>query len=428
MCSRAGSLTFARPGSRRWLCSVSVPAWQQTVAVTGTTLLMVLALGFFWILARIDGMSDAGSLPARGWFVALGVTGGLLFLTEYSAGVLIFVGLVYVARIFHTQARGWAVALVCIGFVVVSGPWVGANLALTGNPVALAAQNVALKFGDSTAEPSNQRALLKRPPQRWTSTSSAQSPVESPGKPQIAPLVGWGNVADRFFCRGVALCVSFPVGRSPALDVYRGAGGDAGRAGGLQFGRERAAGPVLDVAADHDFWRRLFFRAARSHATLGAWPRVGATVLLVIQALPLAHDLMEPRRLHFNYPPYFPALFIGMGHELERRDATGRFGMMADVPAGVAWYGRQRVWAQPVRIKDFYAITLEQPIGELLLTPPRWTGHSSPSSRRVRHRRAASSRLNRFGDWGRSTEGCSPGRFPRSFPSVRRSVWPRTSM
>jgi len=33
--------------------------------------------------------------------------------------------------------------------------------------------------------------------------------------------------------------------------------------------------------------------------------------------------------------------------------------------------GRQRVWAQPVRIKIFIAITLEQPIGELLLIRAR---------------------------------------------------------
>ena len=51
------------------------------------------------------------------------------------------------------------------------------------------------------------------------------------------------------------------------------------------------------------------------------------------------------------------------------RDQTGRFGVMADVPAGVAWYSDHRVWAQPARLHDFYAITLEQSIGELLLTP-----------------------------------------------------------
>ena len=42
---------------------------------------------------------------------------------------------------------------------------------------------------------------------------------------------------------------------------------------------------------------------------------------------------------------------------------------MADVPAGLAWYGRTRAWAQPATLHDFYAVQVEQPTGELLLTP-----------------------------------------------------------
>ena len=97
--------------------------------------------------------------------------------------------------------------------------------------------------------------------------------------------------------------------------------------------------------------------------------RLAIDVRDITQVLPLAHDALEPRRLHFQYPPYFPGLLQGLRVELERREQVGRFGIMADIPAGVAWYGRTRVWAQPPRLRDFYAITLEQPIGELLLTP-----------------------------------------------------------
>jgi hypothetical protein len=39
------------------------------------------------------------------------------------------------------------------GFLLVAGPWIARNLALTGSPTALAIQNIALKAGDSTAEP-----------------------------------------------------------------------------------------------------------------------------------------------------------------------------------------------------------------------------------------------------------------------------------
>ena len=52
--------------------------------------------------------------------------------------------------------------------------------------------------------------------------------------------------------------------------------------------------------------------------------------------------------------------------ELESRDGGGRFGVMADVQPAQQ-YGNQRVWAQPARLRDFYAITVEQPMGELLI-------------------------------------------------------------
>ena len=142
---------------------------------------------------------------------------------------------------------------------------------------------------------------------------------------------------------------------------------------------------------------------------LGPWPRLAAAVLL-------AHDALEPRRLHFNYPPYFPGLIIGMRYELERRDASDRFGLMADIPAGVAWYGRQRVWAQPVKMRDFYAITLEQPIGEFLLTPRTL---DRPFFTELASRPAPPGALqppNRFGDWGLVYGALFTGRMPPEFP------------
>jgi hypothetical protein len=144
---------------------------------------------------------------------------------------------------------------------------------------------------------------------------------------------------------------------------------------------------------------------------------VCAGALLLAQALPLAHDALEPRRLHFQYPPYFPGLFMGMRHELEHRDHVGRFGVMADVPAGVAWYGRQRVWAQPVKLRDFYAITLEQPIGELLLTPKTL---DRPFFSELAARPIEPNALNRgpniFGEWGRIYGGLLTGALPPEFP------------
>jgi hypothetical protein len=90
---------------------------------------------------------------------------------------------------------------------------------------------------------------------------------------------------------------------------------------------------------------------------------------------------------------------------------------MADVPAGVAWYGRLRVWAQPAQLRDFYAVTLEQPIAALVLTPrtldrpffselaPRAASTATPAPAG-----------NHLGDWGRIYGGIYSGTMPVEFP------------
>ena len=143
-----------------------------------------------------------------------------------------------------------------------------------------------------------------------------------------------------------------------------------------------------------------------------------ASALLLLQALPLVHDAFSPPpAVRFQYPPYFPALLRGMRTELESRNAMDRFGAMADLPAGVAWYAGLRTWAQPPRLRDFYAITLQQPIGELLLTPrtldrPFFTelnAHAVAPG-------ALSAVPNRFGEWGEIYAGLITGTMPREFP------------
>ena len=149
-----------------WLAAMalllSMPIWQQAVAVNGTPLMMVLALGAFWLWHRLHAATDAGSggrLPV-GWLWGPCAACGLLFLAEYSAGTLTLVALVYTGIRFQGRGRMTAQALVAFGFLLIAGPWMGRNLAPTTSPVGLAAQNLALKFGDPTAEPTLVRSTL----------------------------------------------------------------------------------------------------------------------------------------------------------------------------------------------------------------------------------------------------------------------------
>jgi len=405
-----------------WLAALglllSVSLWQQTVAVNGTPLAMVLGLLAFHAWLSVEEGSAEFGRAGRVALVVLGATCGLLFLTDYPAGALVAVAFAYLGWRHTGRARWMAIVWVAASFIAVISPWLLRNVALTGSPLALAQQDLALKAGDSTAEPAVFRATL-----------AATGPELSFNKLGNKILTALQETMKNRLWSGGAFWFAafFIVGwlypfRAPAANRLRWA-----------FTGAFAVLLVAQAALDSGEGERLvtawcaplmivfgagfFFVLLGSNATLAAWPRAAAFCLLLLQGLPLAHDAFEPRRIHFQYPPYFPALFAGMRQELQRRDALVRFGLMADVPAGVAWYGQARAWAQPPRLRDFYAITLEQPIGELLLTPRTLDRpFFSELNARPLLPGALSSVPNRFGEWGEVYAGLLTGQLPREFP------------
>lgn len=409
-----------------WLAALafllSVSIWEQTVAVNGTPLLMVLALLAFRFWHRVEEVADAaasgeGRYP-WGALAGLGLMSGLLFLTEYSAGAIVVVALGYVALRFRGGARWPPLTVVALSFVVVAGPWVVRNILLTGNPVALAVENVALKFGDPSAEPATVRATLAAELPRIDLKKLGNKVLTSLQENLKSRLWSGGAMwFTAFFAAGCLYAFRSPVANRLRWTFAAALGVLLVAQATLNSGESDRLVVVWLAPLLMIFGGGFFFVLLGSNAKLSAWPRLTATALLAVQALPLAHDALEPRRLHFNYPPYFPALFQGMRDELERRGQTGKFGLMADVPAGVAWYGRTRVWAQPPRLRDFYAITLEQPIGELLLTPRTLDRpFFSELNARPLLPGSLSTMPSRFGEWGEIYAGLLTGSLPREFP------------
>lgn len=405
-----------------WLAALalllSLAAWQHVIAVDGTAVLMVLALVAFRLVLAIE-REERAEAPRGWWLALLGAVGGVMFLTEYSAGTIGLVLLGYVAWRGGGRPRWAALGLVALGFLAVTAPWIARNLVLTGNPVALAAQDVALKAGDPTAEPSTYRARL--------SAERRAIDLDKLGNKTLTSLQD--NLRAGIWSGGAMWLAAFFVAgwlytfRAAVVNRLRGVFSVAlvvllvAQAACSSGESERPVvawlAPLMIV-----FGAGFFFVLLGSHASLGRWPRLCAGALLLVQALPLAHDLLAPPpAVRFQYPPYYPGLFSGMQRELAARDRAGRFGAMADVPAGVAWYGRQRVWALPVRLHDFYAIHLEQPVGELLLTPRTL---DRPFFTELATRPAGLDSLgrtaNRFGEWGRIYAGLLTGVLPAEFP------------
>ena len=413
-----GLRLFGAPAG--WLSAIalflSVPVWQQVVAVNGTALMMVLALGAFHAWWRAESAEDLrrAALPLG----ALGALCGALFLTEYSAGALAVVALAWSARRFTGAARWRALGLVAGGFAAVAAPWVVRNLVVTGLPVGLAVQNVALKFGDTTAEPSVFRATLSPalPPIELNKLSNkVLSTLQDTLRTRVWSGGAMWLVA--FFAAGwLYVFKSPPVNRLRWLFTASLLVLAASQAAFNSGESERLAvvwlSPLIIV-----FGAGFFFVLLSSNPILGSWPRLCAAALLTLQAIPLAHDALDPHWLHFQYPPYFPQLLQGMRRQLDVSDASGRYGLMADVPAGLAWYGGTRVWAQPATLRDFYAVQIEQPTGELLLTP-RTLDRPFFSDLNAKPRTAGflTASIPRIGEWGEVYGGLLTGALPRGFP------------
>jgi hypothetical protein len=106
-----------------------------------------------------------------------------------------------------------------------------------------------------------------------------------------------------------------------------------------------------------------------------------------------------------------------MSRQIEASDPDSHYGLMADVPAGLAWYGRERAWAQPTTLHDFYAIQIEQPTGELLLTPKTLDRpFFSDLNARPNANGFLAAAVPRIGEWGEVYGGLLTGSLPREFP------------
>jgi len=403
----------------------SVSAWQQVVLVDGLPLLMVLTLATFQLLTTIEesaeNASEDAAAPVRvaSWrWLALGGVCALLFLAEYSAGLMTVVAAGYAGVRWRGRARWLAWLLLAAGFLLPTAPWMVRNIQLTGSPVGLAWQNVALKAGDPTAEPSVQRTLFTTEPPKLD--------LNKLGNKGLTGLQL--NLKDRLWSGGGYFLSAFFVAgllygfRRPATNHLRWvftaalvllvAGQPFLNSGESLRLPVYYLLPVLLV-----FGAGFFFVLVESNPAIGQHGRLAAVGLLALQAAPLAHDLMEPRRWHFHYPPYYPALFMRIHADITLSGGLQGMGVMADVPAGFAWYGRHRVWAQPDRIRDFYSIAMEQPVGLLLLTP---TTLDRPFFAQLAvNGMTPEGRFQKYQGWGPVYAGLVTGRMPPEFPLVR---------
>lgn len=395
----------------------SVTLWQQTVVVSGLPLMIALLAAAFHVIASLEeNLPDAPLLDrALIWRVAaLGGLGALLFLTEYSAGLTLLVFGGYLAWRIIGRARAAALGIFAGVALLLVTPWLVRNVVVVGHPLGLAWQNLAFKSDDTSAFP-----------WAYRNTATAEAPGLDLKKLGNKGLTGMElNLKERIWSGGGMLLTAFFVAglayqfRHPAANRTRWCfavtllvllaaqpyfnSGESPRLPAYYLA------PLLIV-----FGAGFFMVLVDSQPRLTQHWRWAAAALLLLQALPLVRDCLEPRRVHFHYPPYFPNLFIELKRDSELRFLRGT-GIAADVPAGAAWYGQQRVWAKPERLRDFYELTVQQPIGALLLTPVTL---DRPFFTELAARREDAIRtLSDSGGWGPIYAGLITRRMPANFP------------
>jgi hypothetical protein len=396
--------------------AVSVTLWEQTVALTGLPLFLVLMLGLFHGLAGVEEKLEAEGGSSRGVALrvaGLGVVGALLFLTEYSAGLVTLVIASYLGWRVPGRSRGKLLAVLAGSFLLLVSPWLTRNVLVSGHPLGLAWQNLALKAGDPTAEPSAQRNL-----------ASVDAPGLDLNKLGNKGLTGLElNLKERLWSGGGLLLTAFFISGL----AYRFRHGPANRvrwcfavvllvllAGQAFFNSGESPrlpayylAPLIIV-----FGAGFFMVLVDSQPGLSQHWCWSVAALLLLQGLPLTRDCLEPRKIHFHYPPYFPVLFMELHADLQRRFLPGT-GVSTDVPAGTAWYGQVRVWAKPERLRDFSRIMVEQNIGALLLTPVTL---DRPFFTELAARKDDAISLTDTGGWGGVYAGLVTRRMPPGFP------------
>lgn len=396
--------------------ALSVPLWQHTVTLAGVPLMMLLAVAVVDQVAAFEQrLSEIGHVD-RGAMIRAAVLGllcGLLFLSEYSAGLVALVVACYlVIRI--PGGRRWVSTLVfSAAFTVVIAPWMVRNMAVVGNPLGLAWQNLALKAGDSTAEPAAQRNLLTTAPPGLDTKklgNKGLTGLELNLKERL--WSGGGMMLTAFFIAGLAY--QFRYGPANRVRWFFGALLLVMLAGQPFFSSgESTRLPAYYLApCVIVFGAGFFLVLLDSQVRLAEHWRWAAFALLLLQGLPLVRDSLEPRKIHFHFPPYFPNLFMELRRYSAQKFVPGT-GIASDVPAGTAWYGRMRVWSKPERIRDFQEITVKQNIGALLLTPVTL---DRPFFAELAARSTEAIRLSDSGGWGDVYTGLVTRRMPAGFP------------
>ncbi len=351
--------------------ATSLALAESLTAVDGTSFLALLGVLLAWAWQEgVRAALEQRTRAAAAWIGAGGLVCAALYLTEYTAGLVLLPWLA--ALVFSAKGHArWLLPLLGLGlFCLAVTPWTLRNVELTGHPMALTGQAVSLKSGDPTAEPLEFR-----------NTDSAEGPTFSLNKFFNKGLKGVEtNFSARLWTGGAQLMAAFAL----AGLIYRF---KQARSSHIRWGW---------IAA----W--LFCTTGQSFLSSGESPRLaaiwmgpwliilgagiamillenlrqpsdfmrGALVsgLILFNSAPLVHHLSEPKLLPFRISLHLPGMISEVSRSTERQ-FIARHLFVTDAPAAYAWYGQKPVWSLPNSYSALMDLHRRQLLAGLFLTP-----------------------------------------------------------
>jgi hypothetical protein len=399
---RVGNLAF-------WILLVSTGLWQSAVALTGIGLSCLLVTG---ALACAWGLSGSDTLPWRARWLALGLGAclGALVLVDYFWLVALPVAAAWAWLAASDQRKPlWGALVLAAALLPVLG-WSVRCVQVSGHAFGLAGQDLFLRDGDPTADPAVWRAT-------WTTEAPSMQGAKMGNKllshlrdVSLAGVWRSGFLVAAFALVGLAY--AYREARLGRLRVFAVLLLTAGVVGEGLWSTGSAVRPAAAACAPLFalFGASFLWVLIESRATWAQHRAVVVAAFGVLQALPLAHDLLEPRRIHFSYPPYYPVLLQKLGDEVAARGG-GRWSWMSDLPAGSAWYAGRPVLGKGATARDYREVAGRRPILCLLLSPE--TLDKPYFSDLLR---AEPETLGRTWRWPDVYRGLVVGRLPPGFP------------
>lgn len=355
--------------------ALSVAIWQDSASGVGTTLVMTLVLLAAIAWSYIEtGRGDDPYHPESKLLplcsALFGLACGVVFLTEYAAALILLPFVVYCGVHFRgVRPIVFAVLPALLVFAAVITPWLLRNAEVSGHPMGLVWQEIALKADDPTAEPYNFRTAFDG--------KAPEFSIRKVGNKTLTQLQE--NLSERIWSGGAYLFAGFfLVGmlyrfRHVDVDVLRW--WIVAAVGLVLF-----AAPIFDAGntirepATYLAPLMIVFGAGFAIILIDSTQRLQwlktVTVCGIIgfQGVPLLKNALEPTSIPFSLPPYYPLVMSYVQSSIADRFQPG-YALMADTPAGLAWYGQTVVWAKPPDYSDFNEIMLRQNVGLLFLGP-----------------------------------------------------------